>query len=280
MNIIFKKIWQPTVIIFCILLAILIGIFCNIFHSSAVQELKEEIFSVQENFEFYDEYAYGYSLDKLNELIYNELAIQEKAHKLAQAAREMGWPEQCQTVIDAKATWHNAEIKIQFYSPIYNLKYEEANQILWDKRMEEYPVATTIWQYMQSLGWSDYVCAGVIGNMMAEAGGQTLKIQPNIYNTSKNYYGICQWSKKYYPKVQGKDLTAQLNFLSDTIKYEIDTYGRLYKSNFNFHDFLNLTNEKDVALAFAKSYERCDSRYYAIRQENATKALNYFNAVN
>ena len=60
------------------------------------------------------------------------------------------------------------------------------------------------------------------------------------------------------------------------IKYEIDTFGYAYKSNFNFNSFLNLENEKDVALAFAKCYERCGSDSYNSRKTNATKALEYF----
>jgi hypothetical protein len=40
--------------------------------------------------------------------------------------------------------------------------------------------------------------------------------------------------------------------------------------------FYNLKNEKEAALYFAKYYERCSSKYYSIRQSNATKALNHF----
>lgn len=286
MNIIFKiikKYWQTSVFILCTLLAILISALCrNQFLSSQSQIPIEddsnmiEAFVLEEENEFFDENAYEYSLEELNNLIYNELSIQEQAHKIAEAAREIGWPEHSPAISDAKIMWHNAEIKIQFYSPIYNLKYEENDQKLWDKRKEEYPIATEIWLFLQEQGYNDYVCAGIVGNMMAEAGGQTLNIQPIIYNSSENYYGICQWSKKYYPSVQGTDLKTQLEFLISNIEYEINTYGRLYKSNFKFHNFLNLTNEKDVALAFAKSYERCNSKYYNVRQDNATKALAYF----
>ena len=146
----------------------------------------------------------------------------------------------------------------------------------WNRRFEEYPIATNIWTYMKTyFGWSDYVCAGIIGNMMTEAGGQTLNIQPNIISSSGNYYGVCQWSKGY-SEVWYKDLLYQLEFLKDTIKYEIDTYGFIYKNNFNYNNFLNLTNEQEVAKAFAKCYERCGSASYTIRQKNASIAYNYF----
>ena len=40
--------------------------------------------------------------------------------------------------------------------------------------------------------------------------------------------------------------------------------------------FLAMTNERDVALAFAKCYERCSSASYTVRQNNAEKAYDYF----
>ena len=37
-----------------------------------------------------------------------------------------------------------------------------------------------------------------------------------------------------------------------------------------------MTDAQQAALAFAKSYERCGSGSYGIRQQNALKAYNYF----
>lgn len=141
----------------------------------------------------------------------------------------------------------------------------------------EYPAAEYIWQYMKDLGWNDYVCAGVMGNLMAEVGGQTLNIQYNLYSSGGGYYGMCQWSKKYHSGIYGiNDLNTQCNYLRDTIKYEIDTFGYKYQTNFNLEAFLNLTDAQQAALAFAKTYERCASGSYAVRQRNAITAYNYF----
>ena len=41
---------------------------------------------------------------------------------------------------------------------------------------DEYPEAYKIWHYLKKLGYNDYVCAGIMGNIMAECGGQTLNI--------------------------------------------------------------------------------------------------------
>ena len=141
----------------------------------------------------------------------------------------------------------------------------------------EYPAAAQIWQYMKNLGWNDYVCAGIMGNLMSEVGGQTLNIQYNLYSSSGGYYGMCQWSKKYHSNIYGiNNLESQCDYLRDTIKYEIDTFGFKYQNGFCFEEFLNLTDAQQVALAFAKCYERCASGSYNVRQQNALKAYNYF----
>lgn len=152
--------------------------------------------------------------------------------------------------------------------------YPEPKVISTKEVEEEYPVARYIWDFLQDLGYNDYVCAGIIGNMMVEAGGQTLAIQVDA--ASSTHYGICQWSKKYYSSVIGVSLDAQCEFLRDNIEYEINAFGYKYAQGFNYNKFLGLTNERDCALAFAKAYERCGSGYYTHRQNCATTAYNYF----
>lgn len=222
---------------------------------------------------YYDENLNNYSIEELNNLILEQKNIQDKAAEIASHARELEWPEDCDTIIQAQNEWANAQIIIDYYMPIYETKLENQK---WANKKSEYPIATEIWLYMKDLGWNDYICAGILGNMMTEAGGQTLNIQPDIYSSSKGFYGICQWGRSYYPAVIGKDLKYQCNFLRDTIKYEIDTFGYKYQRGFDFNSFLAMSNEKNVALAFAKAYERCGSGSYSIRQKNATVAYNYF----
>ena len=139
----------------------------------------------------------------------------------------------------------------------------------------KYETAEYIWEYFKSLGWSNTVVAGIMGNLMSEVGGQTLDIQYWLYGKG-NHYGMCQWALKYYPEVEGADLDAQLEFLKNNIEYEINTFGYKYKKGFNYNQFLALENEREAALAFAKTYERCGGGGYTRRQNNATKAYNYF----
>lgn len=128
---------------------------------------------------------------------------------------------------------------------------------------------------MKSLEWSNEVCAGIMGNMMSEVGGKTLNLDPYLYYKD-TYYGVCQWSKKYYPSIWGKSLETQCDFLRDTIEKELNTYGKLYASGMNYKKFLQMKDSSEVALCFAKAYERCSSAGYAARQNNAKVAYKYF----
>lgn len=153
----------------------------------------------------------------------------------------------------------------------------DANHLqFWRVRAEEHPTATQIWLYMKELGWSNYVCAGIMGNMMAECGGQTLDIQWWLYDYSGCFYGVCQWSLYYCPEVRDLNLEQQLDYLRDTIEGEFDYAGFCYYSGFTYEAFLEMTNCRDIALAFAKVYERCGSSSYTIRQRNAEVAYEYF----
>lgn len=233
-------------------------------------------FFVEKIEEFTDDALYNYSLEQLKEILDNQYNIQNKSAELAAAARQIGWPEDSPAIRSAQAEWWNAQKQIEYYTPRYEELYLVSEQKKWDERAVEYPVATEIWLYMKNLGWNDYVCAGIIGNMMSETGGHTLNIKPIHYNKTFYYYGICQWNKTYYGEIHDADLPTQCDYLRDTIEYEINTFGKNYKKDFTYQDFLNLTNEKDAALAFAACYERCHEKHFEARRVNATTAYNYF----
>lgn len=192
------------------------------------------------------------------------------AHDMAEAARALGYEESHDVIELATEEWERAEELYVRYKEIY----DEENAI-WVARAEEYPIATYVWQFLDDAGYNNYVIAGIIGNMMVECGGHTLALEPYIYSTD-GYYGLCQWSRGYQDRVGDTDTEYQCQFLLDTIVYEIDTYGHLYKRGFDYSSFISLTNEKDAALAFARSYERCGFISYGARRACATTAYNYF----
>lgn len=219
-----------------------------------------------------------------NCLIYREIINEEKelpllieicekrkidAENMANAARECGYADDHPVIQLAQLEWNTADECLQRYKK----EYEE---IIMAQKYEEYPVATEIWLYLKELGYNDYVCAGILGNMMAEVGGGTLNIQYWLYSPGGSFYGICQWSKQYFPEVHGLDLQNQLYFLRDTIKEQIDYAGFAYQSGFKYEQFLQLEDEREAALAFAIAYERCASQHYYKRCDYAEIAYNYF----
>lgn len=225
----------------------------------------------------------SYTKEQLQSMIKDCQFTKDNAATMAASARNLGWTDDDDLIKELQDKWWNANEKQNEYNEqIKAIEEEEARKIEEAKRAEEarwatksaeYPAATTIWRAFKAQGWNDYVCAGIMGNLMAEVGGQTLNIKWN--SQSATYYGMCQWSKGY-TAVWGKDLQGQIDFLVNTIKYEFDTYGSKYKKGFNFNSFLNLQDCRAASLAFSKCYERCGSASYGVRQNNAVKAYNYF----
>ena len=140
----------------------------------------------------------------------------------------------------------------------------------------EYVYATEIWNYLRyEIGLNKWCAAGILGNMMTECGGQTLNIQPYITNSS-GHYGICQWNLRYFPEVRGKSLHGQLEFLNSTIRWIMNDFGDRYYDGFNYNKFIEITDERIAAQAFAYAYEGSPKPCSQRRLDHATTALNYF----
>lgn len=133
----------------------------------------------------------------------------------------------------------------------------------------EYAQSAQIWRALKGLGLNDYVCAGILGNIMAEVGGQTLDFSNWEHWSQGTHYGICQWGGSRKDRLLndfGTTFNDQVRFLT------VELFEVIPKDN----SFYNMQDEQEAALYFAKYYERCSSRYYEVRQVNATKALAYF----
>ena len=161
----------------------------------------------------------------------------DAAHRMAEAARELDFSKTAAIVAFAKDEYEEAKNKKEAYQTAYDTL--EAH---WHEKELEYPYATYVWQFLEDRGYNDAVIAGIIGNMMAECGGHTLALEWWIQGS---YYGICQWSHGY-PSVWGASLEGQCNFLEDTIKYELDTYGYMYKKGFNYEEKLMISYDDKV----------------------------------
>lgn len=156
-------------------------------------------------------------------------------------------------------------------------QYSEDDKF-WEYAKAQYPIATEIWLTMKSFGWTDAACAGIMGNIMRECGGDSLKyINPNLYNSSNTHYGLIQWSKRYYPDIQPTaswtpSIEEQLTYLRYTI---INQKSLHHNYGFTEGYLLTATSYIDVAIVFCEGYER-PNEATTRRERNAEVAWEYF----
>lgn len=170
------------------------------------------------------------------------------------------------------------DVMLQEKSRLLDIAYQVESDVKHYTKWEtEYYYAAKVWQFLKQQGYSDVVVSGIIGNMMIETGGRTLKLDPKLYDKATGrYYGLCQWSLHYRPNVADMSFKDQLPYLVEDMPGQFKTFGKCYKKGFTYEDFQSMTDPADAALAFAKVYERCHSRSYGLRQKAAKKAYDYF----
>ena len=222
-------------------------------------ELKAEVHELKET----------YDIDELNNLIADCASRMDAANQMVEACRALGYEEDNPVIKLAEEEYSNAEFDMNYYQELL----VDAKRAL---REKEYPAASVVWYYLtETMGLNEHVAAGILGNMMAEVGGQTLDLQVDC--SGRGYYGICQWSRKYMVyDITGSNLDTQLGYLNETIEDEFAVFGDLYTSGFTYQDFCNMQNAQDAAKAFAVVYERCGSGSHNVRKSNAVTAYEYY----
>lgn len=217
----------------------------------------------------YQNEGYTYQdVEYLQAQIAEKQKLMAAAHDMATAARALGYEDSHTVIILAKSEYRQYAQEKEMLEAIYNDLVSR-----WQAKRIEYPEATMVWEYFKDAGYSDYVCAGILGNIMTEVGGNTLAIQPLLQTTE--YYGMCQWSS-YYPEAWGLSVKEQCEYLLNSIEGEITAFGRLYQGGMTYEKFVMMTDCRQIALCFAKTYERCGPGSYEMRQDNAVTAYNYF----
>lgn len=173
-----------------------------------------------------------------------------------------------------------AKIKAQYEADYEVLLEQEAIAAFWNAKREEYPVATEVWLYMkENFGWSDVMCAGIMGNIMAEIGGGTLNFNNWNANGSSGY-GMFQWigSRRTQIKSIYGDFptpTEQLEFMYDEMHGTDGVTNQLYINGW-LDKIMNAQTPEDVAYYFACYFERCADWAVSVRLGYARTAYNYF----
>lgn len=214
--------------------------------------------------------------DEANASLEKAITRQELTNTVYQGLITLGYADDHPAVVMAKTDIENANADVAYYQEQFEI-WEEKHK--WEVRASEYPVATQVWLYMKNeLGYSDIVCAGIMGNMMAECGGcWTSDLDWDV--SSSSGFGMIQWlggRKKQLFSIYGDNpsIEDQLNFMHDEL-YGIDgvtwqvTQSQLDK-------IMKAETPEQCAYAFACYFERCGEGHRAPRRGYARRAYEYF----
>ena len=214
--------------------------------------------------------------DEANSLLDEATKCQETAQMVLDGLTELGYEPDHPAIVMAYAELENRTADVAYYQE-KQIEWEEIHK--WEVRASEYPVATQVWLYMkEEFGWSDTVCAGIMGNMMAECGGcWTSDLHWNVNSSSG--YGMIQWlggRKQQLFNIYGSSpsIEDQLNFMKDELFGTNGVNKQVTDSQFN--KIINAESPEDCAYAFACYYERCGESHRWVRRDYARRAYDYF----
>ena len=215
--------------------------------------------------------------DEANALLEKAIARQELTNTVYQGLITLGYADDHPAVVMVKTDIENANADVAYYQEQFEI-WEEKHK--WEVRESEYPVATQVWLYMKNeLGYSDVVCAGIMGNMMAECGGcWTADLDWEAGKTG-GPYGMIQWlggRKIQLFSIYGKNpsIEDQLNFMHDEL-YGTDGVTKQVTNN-QLDKIMNADTPEECAFAFATYFERCGEQHRAQRRGYARRAYEYF----
>ena len=214
--------------------------------------------------------------DEAETLLKNAIERLELINTIYEGLLTLGYAEDHPAVVMAKTDTENAQADVVYYQEQFEI-FEEIRK--WEVRASEYPVATKVWLYMKNeFGWNDIVCAGIMGNMMAECGGcWTSDLDWDVHSSSG--FGMIQWlggRKKQLFSIYGENpsIEDQLNFMHDEL---YGTDGVTWQvSQKQLDKIMNASSPEECAFAFATYFERCGEQHRAPRRGYAKRAYEYF----
>lgn len=216
------------------------------------------------------------SYDHANTLLEEAESRLETAQAVLDGLITLGYEPDHPAVVLAHTEVDNSTSDLAYYQEKM-VEWEEIHK--WEVRKAEYPAATEAWLIMsEEFGWSDAVCAGIIGNLMAECGGcwtQDLDWQIN----TKHGMGMVQWiggRRNQLVALYGENPTVrdQMMFMRDELYGLNGVTKQVTESQLN--EIMNASSPEECAYAFASYYERCASQHRAPRKRYARTAYEYF----
>lgn len=216
------------------------------------------------------------TLDEANTALEDAIFRRDTTKSVYEGLLLLGYDTEHPAVVMAKTDFENAEADVEYYTEQQLIRQEEEH---WRVCAEEYPVATQAWLYMKNeLSFSDIVCAGIMGNMMAECGGcWTSDLDWDV--SSSSGYGMIQWlggRKQQLFSIYGNtpSVENQLDFVKDELYGTNGVTKQVTDSQLD--KIMNAENPEDCAYAFACYYERCGEDHRWVRRDYARRAYEYF----
>ena len=216
------------------------------------------------------------TLEEANTALEDAIFRRDTTKSVYEGLLLLGYDTEHPAVVMAKTDFENAEADVEYYTEQQLIRQEEEN---WRVRAEEYPIATQAWLYMKNeLGFSDIVCAGIMGNMMAECGGcWTSDLDWDV--SSSSGYGMIQWlggRKQQLFSIYGSNPSVenQLDFVKDELYGTNGVTKQVTDSQLD--KIMNAETPEDCAYAFACYYERCSEGHRWVRRDYARRAYEYF----
>lgn len=160
------------------------------------------------------------------------------------------------------------------------IQAREKEKAHWQKCAEEFPIATQVWLYMKNeFGWSDIVCAGIMGNLMGECGGEWSH-DLDWQDDGNKSFGLVQWTSGRRTAIFAKygplpTVEEQLEFMRDEMFGTNGVTKQLFE-DFHLDEIMNAATPEDCAYAFAKHFERCKEIHWDERRGFARTAYEYF----
>ena len=214
--------------------------------------------------------------DEAETLLKNAIERLELINTIYEGFLTLGYAEDHPAVVMAKTDAENAQADVVYYQEQFEI-FEEIRE--WEVRASEYPVATKVWLYMKNeFGWNDIVCAGIMGNMMAECGGcWTSDLDWSL--NEPGGFGMIQWlgsRRKQLFSIYGKtpSIENQLNFMKDELYGTNGVSKQVSEKQLN--KIMNAETPEECAFAFASYFERCSEKHRAPRRGYARTAYEYF----
>lgn len=216
------------------------------------------------------------TLEEANTALEDAIFRRDTAKSVYEGLLLLGYDAEHPAVIMAQTDLENNETDVEYYTE-KQVILQEAYE--WEVRASEYPVATQVWLYMKNeLGFSDTVCAGIMGNMMAECGG--CWTSDLVWDASSySGYGMIQWlggRKQQLFSIYGSNPSVedQLNFMKDELYGTNGVTKQVTDSQLD--KIINAETPEDCAYAFACYYERCGEGHRWVRRDYARRAYEYF----